>query len=341
MGSGELEAASAAGARAAASARPDVQAEVGERQLDFRYAADRADIALGAGDTEAAADADAEAEGHADELARLAVADAARREWIEANAGTLTAARDAETELRRRGLADRVTAARAPARAEPAMTDAEFGRHLDQMVAEAEGREWVPQPPDAAPEPQPEPLPEAEFQAQLDQIVAEADVETDAEFMARLDRMVAESEGREYVPTPPEPEAAAGADKPQPETDAEFLARLPQIVAEAEARHAAKAEPEPEPAPEPAAESKPEAGAGQLTGVHAEIGEDLEYIRQGIAELAAQGQEAAAARAEAEEEAMLRPAAWQQAEVAAQAEAEAEASWQPEEAGDMDMEAEI
>jgi hypothetical protein len=152
---------------------------------------------------------------------------------------------------------------------------------------------------------------------------------------------VAESEGREYVPAAPEPEAAAGEDKPQHETDAEFRARLPQIVAEA--RHGASAEPEPEPAPKPVAGVEPEAGAGQLTGVHAEIGEDLEYIRRGIAELAAQGQEAAAARADAQQEAMLMPAAWQQAEVQAQAEAEAaaEPSWQPEEAGDMDMEAEI
>ena len=309
MGSGELEAASAAGARAAASARPDVQAEVGKRELDFRYAADRADIALGAGDTEAAAEADAEAEGHAGELARLAVADAARREWIEANAGTLTAARDAETELRRRGLADRVTAARAPARPEPAMTDAEFNRHLDQMVAEAEGREWVPPEPEAhaEPEPLPEALPEAEFQEQLG-------------------RMVAEAEGREYVPPEPEPEPEP---RPEPSSDAELWAQIDQIVHDSQ--HSQEPKPEPEPEPD----------------VYAEIHEDLAAIGDGIRELSAH-MDAEDARREREREEYLRgPAPWEiQAQARAEAQAAAEASWQPGERGEdhqaeADLEAEI
>ena len=250
MGRGELEAQVAVHARAAALAPPDVQAEIGEREATWESDLVRAHVAGYELDGQAAAEAEADAGDAADDLAALAVADAARREWAEAHAGQAEAAREAEAELRRRGQVKRVT------------------------------------------------------------------------------------------------QAAAAAPEPRAETHEEFLARLPQIVAEAEARHAAKAEPEPEPAPEPVAEAEAEAdaGAGELTGVHAEIGEDLQYIREGIAELADRGQEAAAARAEADREAMLRPAAWQQAEVQAEAEAEAAAvaSWQPEEAGDdMDMEAEI
>ena len=40
------------------------------------------------------------------------------------------------------------------------------------MVAEAEGREWVPSP---EPEPEPELLSEAEFHARLDRMVADAE----------------------------------------------------------------------------------------------------------------------------------------------------------------------
>jgi conjugative relaxase-like TrwC/TraI family protein len=249
MGRGELEASAAAGAQAAAAARPDVQAEIGERELRLQYAAARADIALGAGDTEAAAAAEAEAGGHADELARLAVADAARREWAEANAGKLAAARDAEAELRRRDQAERVA------------------------------------------------------------------------------------------------QASEAAPEPHAETDEEFRARLPQIVAEAEARYAASkdgAEPEPE------ASAAPETQAE--TDVYAEIHEDLAAIGEGIRELSDLMDAEAARRAEAQQEILSEPAAWQaRAEAQAQAEAATEASWQPgdtaADAGQamdgVDMEAEI
>jgi conjugative relaxase-like TrwC/TraI family protein len=108
MGQGQLEAIVDEYDRAAAAALPDVQAEVGQQEAYAAAAQARADIALGAGDTEASAEAEQEAEEHAGELARLAVADAARREWLEANAGKQAAAAAAEKELRRRGLAARV-----------------------------------------------------------------------------------------------------------------------------------------------------------------------------------------------------------------------------------------
>ena len=52
--------------------------------------------------------AEAEAQDAAADLARLAVADAARREWAEAHAGLAARAEAAERELRARGLAERI-----------------------------------------------------------------------------------------------------------------------------------------------------------------------------------------------------------------------------------------
>ena len=43
------------------------------------------------------------------------------------------------------------------------------------MVAESEGREYVPPPPEPEPEPRPEPLPDAEFWAKLHQIVRDSE----------------------------------------------------------------------------------------------------------------------------------------------------------------------
>ncbi|HEY1319054.1 MAG TPA: MobF family relaxase [Streptosporangiaceae bacterium] len=225
QGRGGLEAAVTAYDRAAALAPPDVQAQIGSREQDLVAARDRVHLAGYAMDAEAAAGAEADAEDAAQDLARLAVADAARREWAEAHAGQAQAARDAEGELQRRGATERVT--------------------------QAQGREWAP------PEPQ------------------------------------------------PEPELQAGG--------------------------------------EPEAEAEPEAG-GQAA-MYAEIHEDLTAIGEGIRELSARMDAEDARRAEAQQEAMLRPAVWQQPEAQAQAEAAAGASWQAGEAGpaeaDMDMEAEI
>ena len=144
MGRGELEGRVAAHDRAIAVAPRDVQPEIGERERDWQDAQARAHAARYAMDAEAAAEAEARASDAAEDLARLAVADAARREWAEAHAGKAEAAQEAEAELRRRDQADRVAHAGGPAQEQQAETDAEFHARLDRMVAEAEGREWVP-----------------------------------------------------------------------------------------------------------------------------------------------------------------------------------------------------
>ena len=210
MGRGELEAKVAAHDRAAALAPRDVQAEIGERERDWEAAQDRAQTARAAMDAEAAAEAEARAEYAAQDLARLAVADAARREWAEAHAAEAQAAREAEGELRRRAQAERVAQAGEPGPEPQAETGEGFAARLDQMVAEAEGREWVPPEPEAQAEPEPR-----------------AEALSEAEFQEQLGRMVAESEGREYVPPEPDPEPEP---EPEPLSDAGFWAQLDQIV---------------------------------------------------------------------------------------------------------------
>src|SRR5205807_3482466 len=86
MGQGELEADVAAHDRAAALAPPDVQAQIGEREADWQGAQTRAHWARYAMDADAAAQAEAQAADAEADLARLSVADAARREWAEAHA---------------------------------------------------------------------------------------------------------------------------------------------------------------------------------------------------------------------------------------------------------------
>ena len=106
MGRGELEATVAAHDRAVALSPPDVQAEIGEREREWEDAQVRAHTAGYDMDAEAAAEAETGAGAAAQDLSRLAVADAARREWAEAHAGKPEAARDAERELQRRGPAE-------------------------------------------------------------------------------------------------------------------------------------------------------------------------------------------------------------------------------------------
>ena len=101
MNRGQLEAQVQDYRRAEAIAPPDVQARVGDRQHLAEEARARAETATVAGDGAARQEAEAEAEQHAADLASLAVADAARREWREATAAQETAARAAEAELRR------------------------------------------------------------------------------------------------------------------------------------------------------------------------------------------------------------------------------------------------
>jgi conjugative relaxase-like TrwC/TraI family protein len=290
MGRGELEAVVAGHDRAVALAPPDVQAEIGDRESEREAAQVRAHIAGYDIDAQAAAEAGTQAQDAAADLARLAVADAARREWAEAHAGRAEAARAAEGELRRRDQAGRAASTGEGTRELRPETEAEFQARLGQLVAEAEGREWVP------PEPEPGPLPEAEFQEKLGQIVAEA-------------------EGREYVPPEPDP---APEPRPEPLPEAEFRAKLDQIVRDSQRGR----------------EPEPDAAGGQLTGVHAEILADLQHIGRQIDELAAQGAEAAARRAEDQREWLARPSPWQPQ---AQAETALEPSWQPGTAGDRSL----
>jgi hypothetical protein len=209
------------------------------------------------------------------------------------------------------------------------MSDAEFGLHLDRLVAEAEGREYVP--PQAEQEREPGPQPEPGGEAALQE---------------KLGRIVAESQGREYVPPEPEPEPEP---QPEPLPEAEFREELDRIVRDSQRGR----EPEPEPEvirPQSEADwllqyraDHPEMfGPDRYLQDMAGIREDLQAIGEGIRELSAQMDAEDARRHEAQQEAMLRPAAWQQAEAQAQAEAEAaaEPSGQPGEAM-ADMEAEI
>jgi hypothetical protein len=108
MNRGQLEAQVQDYRRAEAVAPPDVQAQVGDRQHLTEEARARAEAAAAAGDVAAQQEAEAEAARHAADLASLAVADAARREWREATAAQETAARGAAAELRRRGIEDRI-----------------------------------------------------------------------------------------------------------------------------------------------------------------------------------------------------------------------------------------
>ena len=125
MNQGQLEARVQEYVRAEAVAPRDVQAEVGDREHSLEEARARVDEAHLAGDLAAAEVAETEATRHAGDLARLAVADAARREWREATVAQETAAREARAELQRRGLTERIPvtdAEVAEASAEPRQT---------------------------------------------------------------------------------------------------------------------------------------------------------------------------------------------------------------------------
>ena len=349
MGSGELEATLLQRQRAVAVAPPEVSARLAsvERQRDV--AVRQAEGAAEAGDHHLAGSAGALVKVHDGQLASLRVADAAHREWAEAHAPLEAQAQAAEQELRERGLAERAAGTRtrptpltrqelaaqmaeivaedqarrgpvagpepvagqALAEADlepwPAMSDTEFRQYLDRLVAEAEGREWT----------QPEPGPEAEPESQPEAL-------SEAEFQEKIGRIVAESEGREYVPPEPAPEPEP---RPEPLPEAEFRAKLDQIVRDSQRDR------EPEPEPE----------ADDTAAMYAEVHEDLAAIGRGIRELAAQGEEAAAKRAEAYEENLRRPPAWQP-----QAQPSLEPSWQHGEAArhseaeaEADFEAEI
>ena len=254
-------------------------------------------------DAEADAGAEADADDAAQELPRLAVADAARQEWAEAHADKAEAARAAEAELRRRDLAGRIPQADTGngQPQERIETEAEFGDRLHQMVLDAEaGKEAEARA--AAGEPEPAAKPEAELEAEEAAQIDDRWPMTDAEFDVYLDELVTAAEERREAGPKAEPDAVP-VPEPEPATEA---APEPEL----------EAVPEPEPDVEPATEPQPAAGPApeaepvQLTGVHAEIAADLEHIGRWIREAAAQGEAAAAGRAEAHQEIRREPAAW-------------------------------
>ena len=108
MNQGQLEAQAQGYARAEATAPPDVQAAIGDLEHSIAEAQARAETATAGGNLAAAEAAEAEASRHAQDLSRLAVADAARQEWREATVAQEAAAREATAELQRRGLAGHI-----------------------------------------------------------------------------------------------------------------------------------------------------------------------------------------------------------------------------------------
>ena len=160
MNRGQLEAVKQEYIRAAAVAPPDVQAEVGDREHSLEEARARIAEAHAAGNAAAAQVAEAEAAGHAQDLARLSVADAARREWREATAVQETAAREAAAELARRGTPE---------------TEAVFRDRLHRMVTGTEATQEARAEAEAEAQPAPEAESEAEFLERLPQVRAEAE----------------------------------------------------------------------------------------------------------------------------------------------------------------------
>jgi conjugative relaxase-like TrwC/TraI family protein len=146
MRRGELEAQVQEYVRAEAVAPPDVQAKVGDVEHALAEARDRGEGAVVGGDVAALDSADAEAEGHSQELARLHVADAARREWAEAHADLEDQARAAARELRGRGLPEdripvtdaEVAETSAEERDMPALDADEWARLKAEQTTQAE-----------------------------------------------------------------------------------------------------------------------------------------------------------------------------------------------------------
>jgi conjugative relaxase-like TrwC/TraI family protein len=145
MGRGDLEARVREYERAAAQAPPEVTAELesvksqraeAEHQAGAAVEAGNDVVARGAGNLRAMADA---------QLAELTVADAARKEWAEANAETITAGKTAAAELRARALAEpipvtdsEVAAAAAQPRDYPAPDPAEATQWRAEQTARIE-----------------------------------------------------------------------------------------------------------------------------------------------------------------------------------------------------------
>jgi conjugative relaxase-like TrwC/TraI family protein len=348
MGQGQLEAIVDDYDRAAAAARPDVQAELGERQDAARDAWIRAEIALGAGDTAAAAEAEREAGEHAGELARLAVADAARREWLEANAGKQAAAAAAEQELRRRGLAARipvtdaeVAQASARERETPAMAPERWAGLQAAQAAEAQAAREA----SAAASAQACPVTDAEMARYGSGAQPGAGADADvtgwwnahlADIHAQMDAAARDLALR-YPVTDAEMQAAAQPrDYPAPDPDKAARWRQEQG---AQARAGREARKEAAARLTPVTDAEIARHGAEAPPAWAEVGAELERLGGKVDELAALMADDDARRAEAQREALERPPAWQ-----ARAEASLEASWQPgtgQQQAEADAEAEM
>jgi conjugative relaxase-like TrwC/TraI family protein len=257
MNRGQLEAVRHEYIRAEAVAPADVQAQVGDLEHSREEARTRKDEAELGGNLAAMDAAEAEAETHSRELARLAVADAARREWREATVAQEAAAREATAELQRLGLAERIP-----------VTDAEV----------------------AGESAQPRPLPEidpddaARWKAEQTARI-QADREAEAEKMARL-TPVTDAELEKYGTGRPEagasPERAADeANLAETRAELERIGELIDQIPDREAERQAQREEvaaEPGFRPEPEAEPSLEAAwqPGEVAGPVSDAGAGFE-----------------------------------------------------------------
>ena len=210
MNRGQLEAVKQEYIRAAAVAPPDVQAEVGDREHSLEEARARIAEAHTAGDVAAAETAEAEAAGHAQDLARLSVADAARREWREATAEKEAAAREAVAELARRGLPE---------------SETEFRDRLHGMVTRDEATPEAHGEAEAEAQPAPEAESEAEFLERLSQVRAEAEARQAAQADAAAEPQA------ELGDVDPELVRQAGEDLDAEPVRAQFLDDMAEIRA--------------------------------------------------------------------------------------------------------------
>jgi conjugative relaxase-like TrwC/TraI family protein len=274
MNRGQLEARVQDYRRAAAVAPPDVQADIGDREHLAAEAQARAETAIAAGDAAAAETAEAEAARHAADLATLAVADAARREWREATAAQEAKAREADAELRRRGIEERipvtdaeVAEASAQERETPAMNPERWRELKAQQTAQheadrqarreaaarmtpvtdAEIARWGTEhqrEASAEPEPQREPEPQSEATAGLDAGTAGAREAADAghDQAAELDGIREAIEAAEAVSAKADQLAEQDAQR-----DAQRAAEMDEAGINEPVVHEPQAEPQLEP----------------------------------------------------------------------------------------------
>jgi hypothetical protein len=237
MGRGDLEARVREHERAAVLAPPEVTAELesaksqrteAERQAETAAEAGKDAIARGAGNLRAMADA---------QLADLTVADAARKEWAEANAETITAGQAAAAELRARALAEpipvtdsEVAEAAAKPRPYPVIDPAE----AEQWRAEQTARIEADRQAEAEAMARLTPVTDAELARYGAQALADDPV------TARMDADLAEIHAGN--------EATAEAVKALPDAEARREAEMAAYVDEPGPRHQAEAEAAIEPA---------------------------------------------------------------------------------------------